>query len=99
MWNKQPVSFTLFLKSPRRLAKDGSPIDLNFSSPSLTLALSGRLATAATFNLSGQATVKSGDVRQLAQWLGNPLAGSRGLQNLAIAGNFEASEKAITPRL
>jgi AsmA protein len=98
VWNKQPVSFSLFLKSPHRLAEDGSPIDLNLSSPSLTLALSGRAATAKTFDLSGQATVKSDNVRTLAQWFGSKLTGDRGLQKFEVTGNFEASERGVSFR-
>src|SRR5205085_1346368 len=98
VWNKEPVSFTFYVKSPRRFAQDGSPIDLNLTSPALTLAFSGRMAIDTGFNLSGQATAKSTDVRLLADWLGHPLTQGRGLQNLELAGNLEASEKRIAFR-
>src|SRR5262245_54657238 len=91
--NKQPVSFTLFLKSPRRIAEDGSPIDLNFSSPSLMLALSGRLAVAKAFDITGQVTARSDDLRLLAPWFGSKLSGTRGLRNFEIGGKLEATEK------
>jgi len=98
VWNKEPINFTLFLKSLRRLSEDGSPIDLNFSSPSLTLALSGRAATAQSFSVTGQATAKSDDLRLLALWLGNKLSGSRGFANFEMSGSFEASPQAIAFR-
>jgi AsmA protein len=98
VWRKQPVDFNLFLKSPQRLAQDGSPVDLNLTAPSMTFALSGRASATPSFDLSGQATLKTGDLRQLLSWIGNKVSGSRGLGKFEISGAFEATPRAIAFR-
>ncbi|MFL5258330.1 MAG: AsmA-like C-terminal region-containing protein [Hyphomicrobiales bacterium] len=98
VWRKQPVDFSLFLKSPQRLAQDGSPIDLNLTAPSMTFALSGRASATPGFDLSGRATLKADDLRQLVSWLGNKVSGSKGLGKFEISGAFDATPKALSFR-
>jgi uncharacterized protein involved in outer membrane biogenesis len=96
VWNLQPVKFELFLKSPRRATQEGSPIDLNIVSPSLTAGISGMVMTARGLDLSGQATAQSPDLTNLARWFGTRLSIERGLKDFQISGALEASSKAIS---
>ena len=55
IWNERRATFTLFLKSPQRVAEDGSPADLTLQAPGFSFQFSGRTALTKGFELDGQA--------------------------------------------
>ena len=50
IWNERRAAFTLFLKSPQRVAEDGSPADVTLQAPGFAFQFSGRAALTKGFN-------------------------------------------------
>ena len=88
--------FQAYVKSPARIAADGSPFDLTLAAPALQASLTGRLATAAKLSLAGQASLSGGDLRQALRWAGAPLGGKRGFKTFAVSGRLDGQGEAFT---
>ena len=98
VWNKRPASFTLYIKSPQRLAESGSAIDLTLQAPSLGLEFSGLASLAGDPGLAGQASMTSDDLDLLAEWFGATLPASFANAKIALAGAFTAQRRGIVFR-
>jgi AsmA protein len=98
VWNKRPANFTLYIKSPQRLAESGSAIDLTLSAPSLNFEFSGLAAVARDAGLAGQASVRSDNLDLLAGWFGAALPAAFAEAKIDLAGAFAANAAGIVFR-
>jgi AsmA protein len=95
VWNERRAAFTLFLKSPQRVAEDGSPTDLTLQAPGLDFQFSGRTALTSGFELDGQAKVKGTDLVLAASWFGANLPAGMNGARFEIGGAVETSSKGL----
>lgn len=95
VWNERRATFTLFLKSPQRVAQDGSPIDVTLQAPGLAFQFSGRAALANGFELDGQAEIKGTDLGLAAAWFGATLPAGLNGARFELAGAVENSGKGL----
>lgn len=95
VWNERRAAFTLFLKSPQRVAEDGSPTDLTLEAPGLAFQFSGRAALARGFELDGQAEIKGTDLWLAASWFGAALPPGLNGARFELAGAVGSSSKGL----
>ncbi|WP_119270118.1 AsmA family protein [Taklimakanibacter deserti] len=95
VWNERRATFTLFLKSPQRVAEDGSPADLTLEAPGLAFQFSGRAALARGFELDGQSEIKGTDLGLAASWFGAALPSGLTGARFELAGAVETSNKGL----
>jgi len=95
VWNERRAAFTLFLKSPQRVAEDGSPIDLTLEAPGLAFQFSGRAALVRGFELDGQAEIKGTDLWLAASWFGAALPPGLNGARFELAGAVGSSSKGL----
>lgn len=98
VWNKRPSNFTLYIKSPQRLAASGSAIDLTLQAPSLGFEFSGLASIANDVGLAGQASITSDNLDLLAGWFGATLPASFSNARIALGGAFTARRTGIVFR-
>ena len=79
VWRSRPVRLALFIKSPRRLAGPGSPIEVSLEAPALKAAYSGLAALGDGPELAGRIEASSPSLRELMAWLGVAMPPGRGL--------------------
>ncbi|CAN5226096.1 hypothetical protein BH10PSE7_BH10PSE7_05310 [soil metagenome] len=91
VWNGRPVDFTLFVRAPKRIAEDGSPVDVTFTAPGVRFEFSGQARSGKNGGLSGQASAAADDLGHAARWLGLAFPDGPGLDHFTIAGAFAAS--------
>ena len=95
IWNERRAAFTLFLKSPQRVAEDGSPADVTLQAPGFAFQFSGRAALTKGFELDGQAEIKATDLGLAASWFGAALPGGLTGARFELAGAVETSSKGL----
>lgn len=95
VWNERRATFTLYLKSPQRVAEDGSPTDLTLQAPGLDFQFSGRTALTSGFELDGQAKINGTDLSLAASWFGASLPPGMNGARFEIAGAVETSDKGL----
>jgi AsmA protein len=95
VWNERRASFTLFLKSPQRVAEDGSPADVTLQAPGLDFQFSGRAALIKGFELDGQAGVKGTDLGMAASWFGASLPEGMNGARFELAGAVDSSAQGL----
>jgi AsmA protein len=95
VWNDRRATFTLFLKSPQRLAEDGSPADLTLEAPGFAFQFSGRSALANGFELDGQSEIKGTDLGLAASWFGAALPAGMNGARFELAGAVDSSAKGL----
>jgi AsmA protein len=95
VWNERRATFTLFLKSPQRVAEDGSPADLTLAAPGLALQFSGRTALSNGFELDGQAEIRGTDLALAASWFGASLPRGLNGARFEIAGAVATASKGL----
>lgn len=95
VWNERRASFTLFLKSPQRVAEDGSPADMTIAAPGLAFQFSGRTALSDGFALDGQAEIKGTDLGLAASWFGAALPAGLNEARFEIAGAVETKASGL----
>jgi AsmA protein len=98
VWNKRPSNFTLYIKSPQRLAASGSAIDLTLQAPSLGFEFSGLASIANDAGLAGQASVSSDNLELLAEWFDAMLPASFSNAKITLDGAFTARRTGIVFR-
>jgi AsmA protein len=85
-WNTELVNLKLFVLDPARLAAAGSPVELALQARLLEAAISGRARLTGGFDLAGQVSASSPDLRKLAGWAGWETADGPGLKDLSLSG-------------
>jgi AsmA protein len=95
VWNERRASFTLFLKSPQRVAEDGSPADITMQAPGLDFQFSGRAALIKGFELDGQAGIKGTDLGMAASWFGASLPEGMNGARFELAGAVDSSAQGL----
>jgi AsmA protein len=95
VWNQRRAAFTLFLKSPQRVAEDGSPTDLTLEAPGLAFQFSGRAAVTTGLELDGQAELQGTDLSLAASWFGASLPAGMNGAHFELAGAVETSSKGL----
>ena len=85
-WNDDLVNLKLFVLDPARLAAAGSPVELALQARLLEAAISGRARLTGGFDLAGQVTASSPDLRKLGGWAGWETADGPGLKDLSVSG-------------
>lgn len=95
IWNERRATFTLFLKSPQRVAEDGSPADLTLQAPGFSFQFSGRTALTKGFELDGQAELKGTDLWLAASWFGAHLPQGLNGARFELAGAVDSSSKGL----
>lgn len=95
VWNERRATFTLFLKSPQRVAEDGSPADVTLQAPGLSFQFSGRAALIKGFELDGQAGVKGTDLGMAASWFGASLPAGMNGARFELAGAVDSSAQGL----
>ena len=95
VWNKQKVSINSYTKSPARLTRDGSPMDLAIASSLLTMQFSGRARIAKGISLAGTISAKTPSIRKLASWTGTPLTPGKGLGAFTAKAGVDLTGKVI----
>ncbi|MGI9465023.1 MAG: AsmA family protein, partial [Aestuariivirgaceae bacterium] len=89
IWNRERINLNLFVKSPRRLGTDGSPIDIAITGRLLELVFNGRGVLRDGIGLAGNVDMKTSSLRELAGWVGSPLEPGKGLGPFAIKGALD----------
>lgn len=95
VWNDRRASFTLFLKSPRRVAEDGSPADVTLEAPGLEFQFSGRAAVGKGFELAGQSRIKGTDLSLAASWFDATLPDGMNGARFELAGPVESKAEGL----
>lgn len=95
VWNGRRAAFTLFLKSPQRVAEDGSPADVTLQAPGLSFQFSGRTALIKGFELDGQAEIKGTDLGLAASWFGAALPEGLNGARFELAGAVDSSAQGL----
>ncbi|WP_119392156.1 AsmA family protein [Taklimakanibacter lacteus] len=95
VWNERRATFTLFLKSPQRVAEDGSPTDLTLQAPGFNFQFSGRTALAKGFELDGQSEIKGTDLGLAASWFGAGLPEGMNGARFELAGAVDSSAQGL----
>lgn len=95
VWNERRASFTLFVKSPQRVAEDGSPTDVTLQAPGLSFQFSGRTALIKGFELDGQAGIKGTDLGMAASWFGAALPAGMNGARFELAGAIDSSARGL----
>ncbi len=95
VWNERRATFTLFLKSPERVAEDGSPADITLQAPGLSFQFSGRAALDNGFALDGQSEIKGTDLGLAASWFGAKLPEGVNGARFEIAGAVDSSAQGL----
>lgn len=95
VWNDRRAAFTLFLKSPQRVAEDGSPADITLQAPGLSFQFSGRTALIKGFELDGQAEIKGTDLGLAASWFGAELPSGLNGARFELAGAVDSSAQGL----
>ncbi len=88
-WRQRRAEVTLYVRSPGRLASDGSPADLTIAAPDLSAVFSGRMSLKHGLSLVGQVEASSGSLAELADWGGIKLSGIGGLNDLSLSGGLD----------
>lgn len=83
-----------YIKSLPRAHHDGTPFDLTFEVPELSVAFSGQLSTARVLSLSGRLSLDSGDFMTAARWTGIPIAAA-GFGSGHLSGALQAAGHAL----
>jgi AsmA protein len=78
-WNGQRVALSMEVKSPQRLAADGSPVDIAIDAGPLKASFSGRASLAHGLSLAGTGEAESPSLRELLRWIGFQTGGGIGL--------------------
>lgn len=87
IWRNQKVSIDAAIRRPEDLAAGrASPIDLSLNAPLLTIGYDGQFSLEQGPSLAGVVGVSTPSLRELAQWLGSPLAPGRGLGQFSAEG-------------
>ncbi|MGE0004609.1 MAG: AsmA-like C-terminal region-containing protein [Parvibaculaceae bacterium] len=95
VWSDRRAAFTLFLKSPQRVAEDGSPADVTLQAPGFAFQFSGRAALARSLEIDGQAEIKGTDLGLAASWFGAALPPGLTGARFELAGAVETSDKGL----
>ncbi|HTN95610.1 MAG TPA: AsmA-like C-terminal region-containing protein [Nordella sp.] len=95
VWNERRAAFTLFLKSPQRVAEDGSPADITLQAPGLFFQFSGRTALIKGFELDGQSEIKGTDLGLAASWFGAKLPSGLDGARFELAGAVDSSAQGL----
>ncbi|MGE0241544.1 MAG: AsmA-like C-terminal region-containing protein [Parvibaculaceae bacterium] len=95
VWSERRAAFTLFLKSPQRVAEDGSPADMTLQAPGLAFQFSGRAAVSGGFELDGQAEIKGTDLGLAASWFGAALPAGLTGARFELAGAVETASHGL----
>ena len=95
VWNERRATFTLFLKSPQRVAEDGSPADLTLQAPGFDFQFSGRTALVNGFELDGQSEIKGTDLGLAASWFGATLPAGMNGARFELAGAVDSSAQGL----
>ncbi len=90
VWRKQPVRYTLQLKSLARLMEDGSPVSATANGPLVDFYFDGRAGFSKSLALAGQASINSDDFRGLSRWLGFGLGPGNGLSSFMMSGAIDS---------
>jgi AsmA protein len=85
-WRKQPIRYTMQLKSVQRLMEDGSPLSMTANGPLVDFFFDGRAGLSRGLALAGQMSVNSDDFREMARWLGHDLGTERGFSSFTLSG-------------
>jgi len=89
-WNGQRVALSLDVKSPQRLAREGSPVDIAIDAAPLKASFSGRASLAHGLSLAGTGEADSPSVRDLLRWFGFDAGGGAGLGALKAAAAVDS---------
>ena len=95
VWNERRATFTLFLKSPQRVAEDGSPADVTLEAPGFAFQFSGRTALVNGFELDGQSEIKGTDLGLAASWFGAALPAGMNGARFELAGAVDSSAQGL----
>lgn len=95
VWNERRATFTLFLKSPQRVAEDGSPADVTLQAPGFAFQFSGRAALVNGFELDGQSEIKGTDLGLAASWFGAALPAGMNGARFELAGAVDSSAQGL----
>jgi AsmA protein len=95
VWNERRATFTLFLKSPQRVAEDGSPTDVTLQAPGFAFQFSGRTALVNGFELDGQSEINGTDLGLAASWFGADLPAGMNGARFELAGAVESSAQGL----
>lgn len=95
VWNERRATFTLFLKSPQRVAEDGSPTDVTLQAPGFAFQFSGRTALVNGFELDGQSEIKGTDLGLAASWFGAALPAGMNGARFELAGAVDSSAQGL----
>ena len=89
-WNGQRVAVSLDVKSPQRLAGEGSPIDIAIDAAPLKASFSGRASLAHGLSLAGTGEADSPSLRDLLRWFGFDAGGGPGLGALKLTAAVDS---------
>ncbi len=89
-WNGQRVAVSLDVKSPQRLAAEGSPIDIAIDAAPLKASFSGRASLAHGVSLAGTGEADSPSLRELLRWIGYRTEGGPGLGALKLTAAVDS---------
>ena len=94
-WKNERVGLDFFAKAPWRLVGEGSPIDLAVDGALVNVSFDGLARLNAGFDLAGTVEMKARSLRDLAEWLGKPLAPGAGLKAFSAKGGLELTDQSI----
>jgi len=95
VWRRQPVHYTVQLKSLARLMEDGSPVSVTANGPTFDFFFDGRAGLAKKLALAGQFSVNSDDFRGMAHWLGSDIPGNKGFAEFMLAGAIDTAGSSV----
>src|SRR5690606_39632190 len=93
-WSSDVCSSDLIRRPEDLAAGRASPIDLSLNAPLLTIGYDGQFSLEQGPSLAGVVGVSTPSLRELAQWLGSPLAPGRGLRSEERRGGKEWRDRA-----
>ncbi len=94
-WKNQRVQLDFFVKAPRRLVGEGSPIDLAVNGALVNVSFDGLARLNAGFDLAGTVEMDAPSLRDMAEWLGKPLPPGAGLKAFSAKGGLELTDQAV----
>ena len=95
VWNRERININLFVKSPRRLGSEGSPVDIAMTGRLLEFVFNGRGVLRNGLSLAGNVDMKTSSLRELASWTGNSLEPGKGLGPFSIKGALDLDGQTI----
>jgi AsmA protein len=94
-WNDLRLTVTAFVRSPERLASEGSPVDLTVTGPLLNASFSGLATLKEGLELAGKAEAWTMSLSDLAALAGMPL-GSRAFEEVSLAGSLDLAGRRLS---